>query len=155
MGLNAVLQSEGFDSQAKVATLDAIPTGWAADLSLSLGCIGGIGVGYLTPYSWVVPPSVDTYVVGMWNRKTGAWVDDDLRSYKNPLFTDDGSAIYVSNKTQLRQIIGILEKANQNRNPDLALNVGMVDSKNEDVTALWGEFDPTGLQDALQYLPCF
>ena len=55
-GLNAVFESQGFDSQAQVATLDATPTGWSADLSLSLGCIAGLGVGYLTPYSWVVPP---------------------------------------------------------------------------------------------------
>lgn len=139
----------------KVATLDAIATAWSADLSLSLGCIDGLGVVYLTPYSWVVPPSVDTYAVGVWNEKTDSWVEGDLGWYKDPLITDDGSAIYVTNQTQLRQIIRILEKANQNRNPDLVLNVGMFDSKNDDMEDLWGEFDPTGLQDALQYLPCF
>ena len=88
-------------------------------------------------------------------KKTDDWVEGDLGWYKDPVLTDDGSAIYVINQAQLRQIIRILENANQNRSPDLVLNVGMFDSKNDDVLGLWGEFDPTGLQDALQYLSCF
>lgn len=152
--LNATLKSEGYDSQAKVATLDAVATAWMADLSLSLGCIDGLGVVYLTPYSWEVPPSADTYVVGLWNDETDDWVEDAVGWYRNPVVTDDGSAIYVTNQSQVRQIIRILERANQNRNPDVVLNVGMFDSENDDVLGLWGDFDPTGLRAALQYLPC-
>ena len=153
--LNEVLKSEGSDGQAQVATLDADPSSWAADLSLSLGCIADLGVAYLTSYSWVVPPSVDTYAIGMWNEKTDSWAEENLGWYKNPLITDDGSAAYITNRTQLRQIIGILETAVENQNPDLVLNIGMFDSENEEVQDLWGEFDPTGLEDVLQYLPCF
>ena len=153
--INEALKSEGFDGQARVATLDAMPTAWSADLSLSVGCIAGAGVVYLAPYTFVVPPSIDTYAVGMWNEETNEWVKDDLGWYKNPILTDDGSAIYIANQAQVRQIVRILEKANQNRNPDLVLNAGMFDSQNDDAEAMWGEFDPTGLQDALRYLSCF
>ena len=151
--INEALDAEGYDGEARVATLDAIPTAWAADVSLSIGCIASLGIAYLTPYSWEVPPSVDTYVIGMWNDKTDSWEDDDLGWYSSPILTDDGSAIYVSNQAQVRQIIRILEKADQNRNPDLVLTAGMFDS-NEDGLGLWGEFDPDGLKEVLQYLPC-
>ena len=153
--INEALKSGGFSGQAKVATLDAIPTAWSADLSLSLGCIAGIGVVYLTPYSFVVSPSADTYAVGMWNDETDSWVDDDLGWYKDPVLTDDGSAIYVANQAQVRQIVRVLEKASRNQNPALVLNAGMFDSENGDVLGLWGVFDPAGLQDALRYLSCF
>ena len=153
--LNGVLKEEGLDGQSSGATLDAMPTGWAADLNLTLACITDLGVAYLTPYSWVVPPSADTYVIGMWDGEAGDWVQEGLGWYKNPLITDDGSAIYITNRIQLRQIITLLETALVNRNPDLTLNVGIFDSENEDVVELWGVFDTTGLQDALQYLPCF
>lgn len=153
--LSVALEEIGFKDKPAVATLDAIPTGWAADLSLSLGCISGIGVTYLTPYAFEVPSSVDTYIIGMWNDKTGAWVVADAEEYRNPVITDDGWAIYITNNVQVRRIIGLLHTANQNRNPDLVLNAGMFNSQNEDETGLWGEFDPAGLQDALRYLPCF
>ena len=153
--INAAYEEEGLDFVAKVATLDAIATAWSADLSFSIGCAGPFLVAYWTPYSWEVPSSVDTYAIGMWNDRTDEWVDDDLGWYKNPIFTDDGSAIYVVNQTQLREIIRILERANQNQNPDLVLNAGMFDSVNDDVEGLWGEFDPAGLEDVLDYLECF
>lgn len=153
--INEVLESRGLGGEARIATLDAIPTAWAADLSLSVGCIAGIGVVYLIPYTFEVPPSTNTYAVGMWNGETDEWVDDDLGWYKDPVLTDDGSGIYIANQAQVRQIVRILEKANRNRNPDLALNAGMFDSENDDVEGMWAEFDPTGLQDALRYLGCF
>ena len=52
--LNTLLKEADLDGQSHVATIDATPTGWAANLSLSLGCITDLGVAYLTPYSWVV-----------------------------------------------------------------------------------------------------
>ena len=153
--MNEALRSGGFEGQAKIVTLDAMPTGGRADLSLSLGCVAGVGVAYLTPYSYVIPPSADTYAVGIWDEKADGWVQSSLGWYKNPVLTDDGGAIYATNQAQLRQIIRILEEADRNRDPDLVLNVGIFDSKNDDVRGLWGEFDPAGLQNALQYLPCF
>ena len=158
LALNAVLESQGFDNSAQVATLDADPTGWGFDLSFSLACVTGHRIAYLAPYSFVVPPSVDTYVVGMWNDEAGSWVEDGLGWYTSPILTDDGAAIYLTSRAQLRQIIAVLETANENQNPNLVLAIGMFDSTNEDVEdvrELWGQFDPTGLQDVLQYLPCF
>ena len=146
---------EGLEDEARVAILDANPASPAADLSLSLGCIGSFQVSYLAPYSLAVPPSVDTYIVGIWDEETGSWMDGNLGRYGSLQITDDGSAIYVSNRAQVRQIVGILATAAGNLNPDLVLNVGMFDSENEEGPSVWAEFDPTGLEDALRYLPCF
>ena len=153
--VNEVLESEGLDERAQIAVLDADPSAWAADLSLSLGCIGSIQAVYLAPYSSVVPASTDTYVVGIWDDEANSWVDSDLGWYLNPLITDDGVAIYVANQAQVRQIVSILETAAKNRTPGLVLNAGMFDSENAEATGLWGVFDPTGLDGVLDYLPCF
>ena len=152
--INDFLESEGFEDRAQIATLDAEPTGWAADLSLSLGCIGGFGVAYLTPYSYEVSPSVDTYVVGIWDDKNDRWVQEDLGWYSGPVLTDDGSSIYIANRSQILQIIDILEIALDNRNPDLILTAGMFESQNDDEPGSWGELYPDGLQAVLRYLSC-
>ena len=152
--INEALRAQNIPGKARVATLDAIPTAWSADLSLSVGCINEIGIAYLTPYSWEVSPLVDTYAVGMWDDEEDEWIDDDLGWYREPLLTDDGSAIYISNQAQVRQIVRILEAANRNRNPDLVLNAGMFAADNDNVDALWAEYDPDGLEDALDYLGC-
>ena len=150
----ALLESLDGVGTAEVATLDAVLTGGRAELSLSLGCVAGLQVAYLTPYSFVVSPLVDTYAVGIWNADTGEW-EGDLGSYTDPVVTDDNSSVFISNRAQLRQIVRILMTAAANRNPDLALNIGMFDSTTEDGASNWGEFDPTGLQDVLGYLPCY
>ena len=152
--LNAFLESEGINSRTQVVTMDAALTGWGPDLSLSLGCITGLAVAYLSPYSYVVPQMVDTYVVGVWDREAVSWVHEDLGRYHAPVITDDGSAIYVTNRTQLLQIVAILRTANENQHPNLILSAGMFDSRHEDVPGLWGQFDPTGLDKALRYLTC-
>ena len=152
---NAAFEAQGVDTSSQVATLDANPAGWGSDLRFSLGCITGQQLGYLIPYAYVVPPSVDTYVVGMWNDEAGSWVEDGLGWYTSPVITDDGSGIYLTSRAQLRQIIAVLETANENQNPDLVLAIRMFDSTNADARGLWGQLDPTGLQDVLQYLPCF
>ena len=60
----------------------------------------------------------------------------------------------MTSNAQVRQILSTLRKADQNRETDLVFSVGLYDST-EGTRGLWGEFDPTGLEDALAYLPCF
>ncbi len=153
--LAAVLRSLDIPGTAEAATLDAIPSGWAADLSLSLVCLADDRIAYLFPYSAVVSPSADTYVVGMWNEEIGDWLEEDLGWYGSPILTDDGSGIFMTNVAQINQIIRVLETAVINQNPNLVLNIGVFDSTTEDGYSEWGTYDPTGLRDALNYLPCY
>ena len=154
-GLNAVLKGMDVSGQSYIATLDAIPSALVSDVNFSLGCISDFKVAYLSPYSYQVPPSVDGYTVGMWNGRTGAWVSDETHRYRHPVITDDGVAVYVTNQAQVRQIIESMRSAIRTATPGLVLSMGMYDSTDEEDRGLWGEFDPTGLQDVLQYLPCF
>ncbi len=153
-GLNVALDNRGGDLRAYVATLDASADTWASDLSLSLGCIGESKVMYLTPYWHDVSVSIDTYTIGIWNNEAGEWVEDQRGLYNNPGLTDDGSAIYIANDAQIREIVDIIQEANTNQIPEQVLNVGMWNSESEDED-LWGNMDPVGLEDALSYLPCF
>ena len=135
-------------------TADAITEKGTADLSLSLGCIIGTPVAYLTPYSLEVPLSTNIYLVGIWSTRGEEFVEGDLIFYEHPEITDDGSALVIFHRVQLNEIIRLLEQTNQNRNPDLELNILMYDSDNNNVESFGGAYDPSGLQDALQHLPC-
>ncbi len=137
------------------AVLDADPSSWARDVALSLGCIEGLPVAYLIPYSNVVPSSVNVYVVGIWDDGSSDWVDESYFLYQDPLITEDGAAIYVFNGVQVRQILGVLQEAQENRNPRMELNSGMYNVDDENEPGLWGKHDPAGLDDALSYLECF
>ena len=154
LGVNLALEAQGLNISASFATLDALESEQSGDLSLTLGCIGKVKTMYLTPYSLEVPSSMDTYGVGMWDYKAGGVATGTWAIYKNPALTDDGSAIYVSKNSQVRGIVDALWKSDANQDPDLVLNAAMYDSTTE-YSGLWSDFDPTGLEDALDYLPCF
>ena len=147
----------GFSDKTKIASLDAITPGAVRDLRLSLGCIGIERVIYVIPYSYEVPSSVDALTVGIWNYKTNEWADGQVWHYTNILTTEDGSGVFISSNAQVRQILSTLRKASQNQEADLVFSVGLYDSAKdaEEATGLWGELNPTGLEDALGYLPCF
>ena len=145
----------GFSDKAKVAALDAITPGAKRDVRLVLGCIGTFRVMYVVPYSFKVPPSMDTLTVGIWDYGTDAWVDDEVWHYGNVVTTGDGSGVFITSNAQVRQILSTLQKADQNREEDLVFSVGLYDSAESTTRGLWGEFDPAGLEDALDYLPCF
>ena len=113
--LDAVLKAERINERASIATLDSIATSWANDLSLSLGCIGSDKVMYVFPYSFKVPPSIDTLTVGVWNYKTDAWVEGEPQRYRNPVITDDGASIYIASNAQVRQILGTLNRVDRVR----------------------------------------
>ena len=145
----------GFSVKARVAALDAITPGAARDVRLSLGCVGtDERLMYVVPYSFKVPPSMDTLTVGIWDHGTNAWAEDEVWHYGNVVTTEDRAGVFITSKAQVRQILSTLQKADQNREADLVFSVGLYDST-EDTEGLWGEFDPTGLEDALDYLPCF
>ena len=153
--INKEVMSMGFSVKARVAALDAITPGAARDVRLSLGCVGtDERLMYVVPYSFKVPPSMDTLTVGIWDHGTNAWAEDEVWHYGNVVTTEDRAGVFITSKAQVRQILSTLRKADQNREADLVFSVGLYDST-EDTEGLWGEFDPTGLEDALDYLPCF
>ena len=154
LAINKKAVSMGFSDKAKVAALDAITPGSERDVRLSLGCIGITRVMYVTPYSFKVPPPMDALTVGIWDYGTDAWVEDEVWHYRNVVTVEAGIGVFISSNAQVRQILSTLRKADQNREADLVFSVGLYDST-EGTEGLWGEFDPTGLEDALDYLPCF
>ena len=153
--LNDALNEQGLDVEAQVATLDADPAGWASDIFLSLGCLGEIRLMYLTPYDYLVPPEIDRYVLGIWDEGTGEWVADDAYRYSDPVLTDDGDSIYIANQAQVRQMFDIIKKAEATQDADRQLNAGMFVGGDNEGPELWSEFDPDGLDDVIEYLPCF
>ena len=117
-------------------------------------CIDGVRIGFLSPYSGLVPPKADAYFVGVWNKRRDDLVERDSRLYFHPTLTDDGSEIITGSQSQLRRILRLLGAAARNDNPDLVLVAGIFDSRGEELEGVWGEFDPAGLDDVLRYLPC-
>ena len=155
LGLKTAVEAMGMDVPISVATLDSSLLGTFQDLSLSLGCIGLTNLAYLTPYSFVVPSSVDTYTIGVWDTSAGEWESDQVLRISNPGLTDDKAAVFISSNAQIREIVDILKGADANQKPELVLTGGIFDGATEDGEGVWGEFVPTGLEGALDYLPCF
>ena len=154
--LDAWMKAEGVDADARFATLDAVPGAWASDVFLTLGCIASIKVIYLNPYTYSVPTEVDTYTIGIWDNSAESWKEGEIRHYEDPILTDDGSSIYISNQAQVNQMFSIIQASIQQQNRHQALNVGIYDSdSDDDDISLWGELDATGLGDAIDYLGCF
>ena len=153
-GVTAFVKAQGLDQDVRFATLDATPTALFNAISLTVGCIGGTKVAYFAPYTFSVPVEIDIYAIGIWDDSTGSWKEGELHYYSDPVLTDDGSAIYVVNQVQVSQIFSIIQNAVQLQNSHQVLNAGMYDEDDGGIS-LWGEFNPTGLDDAVAYLPCF
>ena len=98
---------------------------------------------------------MDAYFVAIWNEITEKFVEGDSAFYYDAVITDDGSALFISHRLQIDNIIRMLEKLDQNRHPELELSINMFDSEDDDAEEFWADFDPTGLRDALAYLPCY
>ena len=152
--VNAELKAQGYDQDASFASLDSVPDAWASQLHLTFGCVSGTKVAYFFPYSYLVPPEVDTYVIGIWDESADAWKDGDVHFYYDPILVDDGSGIFVANQAQVRQMFSIIQKAARQPNRNQALNAGMFADNDENIQ-FWGEFDVAGIQDVVEYLPCF
>lgn len=145
---------EGTDGQYKIATLDPDPD-LLNEVTVSLGCIQRLPVAYLTPSVTQVPPWVDTYVLGMWDDREKDWLDEHYHRYYDPTITLDGAAIYIHNRIQVSQLLELLEYASRNQSSRYAFNTGMYDLDNDNQTGLWGEYDVSGLENALEYLDCY
>ena len=85
----------------------------------------------------LVPPEVDTYVIGIWDTSAEAWKEGDVHFYYKPKLTDDGSGIYVINQAQVRQMFSVIQKAARQQNQRQALNVGMF-AENDDSISFGG-----------------
>lgn len=145
------LRAEGYNQDAHLVTLDAPPGSLLSQISLTLGCIGTHKVAYLTPYD-SMPPGIDVYYIGVWNTAASEW-EGQHHHYYNPTFTDDGSAIYIVNQAQIRQMLAVLRTVSQSRSQHETLSAGVYDDDGD--SHLLSDFDVAGLQDALDYLPCF
>ena len=134
-----------------MATLDAGPESRWADLLLTLGCVNDTPIGYLFPYTFVVPTGMDTYTVGIWDHTAGVFVDH-LGDYPITL-TDDGSGLFITNRVVLRRIVNLLEKAVSGLPEGQRLVAGMWEGGADD-GGLWTDFEPAGWRDASRYLGC-
>ena len=141
----------GIEYDVRMATLDAGPDSIWADLSITLGCVNDTPIGYIFPYTFVVPAWVDTYTVGIWDHTAEAFVDRP-NDYPAAL-TDDGSGVFITNRTVLRPIVTLLEQAASGLPEGQHLVAGMFDSSVDD-GGLWTDFEPAGWRDASRYLGC-
>jgi hypothetical protein len=143
----------GTDYDVRIATLDADPTtAISGEIYLSLGCLGDVPFGWLTPYTLVVPADIDTFAVGIWDRKSAKFVDDipDQPAVRN----DDESSLTISNRVVLRGVTRLLRQAASGLPQGQVLTAGMWKRGAHDI-GMWADFDADGLQDALDYLGCF
>ena len=143
----------GTDFDAKVATLDADPTTTISDeLYISLGCINDVPWGWLTPYTLEVPADVDTFAIGIWDNNSGKFVDDIPT--QPAVRTDNESSLYISNRVVLSGLTRLLRQAASGLPQGQVFTAGMW-KQDADGIGMWADFDPDGLQDALNYLECF
>ena len=146
---------EQIPGQVKVATLHSEPTSRYGAVYLSLVCLDVVPAAYITPYDSAVPIWVDGYAIGIWDILKGEWADGNRLNYQNLTVTDDGGSIYILNRVQIRQLLGILAAALEEPNPNRGLIAGMDSSQNTDRVGLGGWFDVTGFEAARTYLGCF
>ena len=141
-------------SDIKIATLDAVSGSAAKYLLLSIGCLGSFQVGYIGTYEYEVPSWVTSYSFGFWNGNTGEWSQDVIEFY-SPTLTDDGSSIYITNQSQLRQILGMLRTAAGPLPDGHFFLAGIWPPEGSEQSGLGSQFDPAGLEEVLGYLTCF
>ena len=140
--------------EVRIATLDASPEYPDQDLSLSLGCLGPAQVMYISPYSGRRIDYVDTFQVGIWNGVTRLFEEEHDHFDLNPLLSDDETSVYIPNRAQIRQILATFSYAANGLSSQESLTAGIWNSEDE-TTALWAGFDPTGIGEALEYLGCY
>ena len=151
--LDAVYQgiAPGTEYDVRLATLDASPKSAFGDLSLTLGCVNDTPIGYLFPYTLVVPAGVDTYTVGIWDQTAEMFVD---RLGDHPVaLNDDGSAVFITNRAVLLGIGALLEQTASGLPEGQRLTAGMWESSTDD--GLWTDFESAGSRNALRYLGCY
>ena len=116
-----------------------------------MGCVNDTPIGYLFPYTLVVPVGVDTYTVGIWDQTAEMFVD---RLGDHPVaLNDDGSAVFITNRAVLLGIGALLEQAASSLPGGQRLTAGMWESSTDD--CLWTDFESAGSRDALRYLGCY
>ena len=141
-------------SDVRVATLDAISNSPDRDLWLALGCLGPLRIGYLGTYKYEVPSWVTSHSYGFWDEGRGGWSENVIEFYE-PVVTDDGASIYISDRTQVNQILSMLRTATGPLPEGHILVAGMWPLDASVQTGLVAELDPTGLDDVMNYLTCF
>ena len=156
MGLLAVVEDiaadQGLDSEdynVQVAVLDSDPQ-QTSDLAFALACIGPVQAGYVVPYG-DMPANISRYTLAIWDDIAGEFVGNIVSGAAT--ITDDGLAVYISNRSTLSSAISMLRRAASGALPrGQVFYVGLNSTRG---AILGAEFDPDGLEDALAYLGCF
>jgi hypothetical protein len=144
----------GTDYDVRIATLDADPTtAISGEIYLSLGCLGDVPLGWLTPYTLVVSADIDTLAIGIWDRKSEKFVD--AIPNQPAVRTDDASGLFISNRVVLSGVTRLLRDAASGLPQGQALTAGMGGKSSDGTTWMWADYDVDGLLDALNYLGCF
>ena len=68
------------------------------------------------------------------------------------MLTDDGTSIYITHPVRIRQLLDLLLYVSAFSPSKKLVSVALVQGDN---IGLGSHFDPTGVEDALQYLGCF
>ena len=140
-------------SSARVASLDSNPM-QTHDLYLTLACINAAPVMYLTPYSLYVPDAIDMYTVAIWDDVSVSFVDGGLGA-RDAHRTDDEGSLYITHWPTLVAVIDLLRTgASGTLSQGQSFYAGMWASTTDD-PGFGAEFEPEGLQDALDYIGCF
>ena len=134
-----------------MASLDADPSRSGDDLSLTLGCLDSLPVGYIFPYNLHIPANLDAYMVGIWDGVRTIWVDGGHE--RSVTLTDDEGGAYITNRAVMSEIVGFLEKSSSGLPTCHVLNVILYDS-DTDGFDYWSGFDSAGVVEALRYLGC-
>ena len=107
---------------------------------------------YLWPYSYMVDPATDTFVIAIWDGSLG----ENIRTsgYNSGFVTDDGGGFSSFNRAVVQRVANILLFASTELSGQQELYGAMWDSANIG-EGIWSTFDATGSTDALAYLGCY
>ena len=153
--LSVKIAAPGVEYEVKVATLDATPNASSKDLYLSLACLDDIPLMYLGAYGLEVPSWVVSYSFEIWDETREDWVGG-APEYFDPTLTDDGASIYITNRSEQREILSALRGAAGSLPDGHILVAGMWPSvESDDQHGLVSALDSSGIGDALRYLGCF
>lgn len=138
----------------RAATLGANPGGMDTDLYLTLACVGTTQAAFLTSYAHEIPEFFDTYLFGIWDESGERYLENHEHFYYGLTVSRDGSGLSITYPAELNEIINTFAYAAVGLEPGQSLIAGMWETDNFD-TDLWTDFDPAGIDDALQFLGCF
>ena len=139
---------------SRVAVLDALP-GDVADLYIALSCWNGAkAVVQVAPYSLEIPAGVDHAMLLIWDHRAGKEIAKFTSKIGSSPISEDRKGIYFFDSATPK-VMSLLQQAAQLPPRSLSAVIVDLDLEPEHRLVLLSEFDPFGLEDALDYLGCF